>query len=227
MYLPTGVVQPPLLVWVHGGAWRQGSKASAPLGFVRNGIAVASLDFRLSTEARFPAMVHDIKAAIRFLRAHWTRYGYRGDRMAISGDSSGGHLATLVGVTSGVVELEGTVGDYRALSSAVQAIIDYYGATNLTTILSQSTPFGLGVREPALNLLLGGQPSLMKALAERASPVPAFGPKRSPIADLSWRPRSTDADQPVAQAARRLQEAWPRRRLHRRPRQCSWWPGLL
>ncbi len=171
VYLPTGVASPPLLVWVHGGAWRQGSKASAPLGFVRNGIAVASLDFRLSTEARFPAMVHDIKAAIRFLRAHWTMYGYRGDRMAIGGDSSGGHLATLVGVTSGVVELEGTVGEYRAQSSAVQAIIDYYGATNLTTILSQSTPFGLGVREPALDLLLGGQPNLMKALAERASPV--------------------------------------------------------
>lgn len=149
-------------MWVHGGAWRQGTKATYPTRMVPKGIAVASLDFRLSTEARFPAMVHDIKAAIRFLRANATRYGYRGDRLVIGGDSSGGHLATLVGVTAGVPELEGVVGEFRGVSSAVQGIIDYYGATNLTSILTQSTPFGLGVREPALDLLLGGQPDQVR-----------------------------------------------------------------
>ena len=171
LYLPSGVTRPALLVWVHGGAWRSGSKASPPLGFVRNGIAIASLDFRLSTDARFPAMVHDIKAAIRFLRARATTYGYGADHIAIGGDSSGGHLATLVGVTNGVRDLEGTVGDHLTASSAVQAIVDYYGATNLTTILAQSTPFGLGVRQPALDLLLGGQPDVTRSLATLASPV--------------------------------------------------------
>jgi acetyl esterase/lipase len=171
LHLPAGRSQPPLLVWVHGGAWRSGSKASAPLGFVEKGIAVASLDFRMSTEARFPAMVHDIKAAIRYLRANAARYAYRGDRIAIGGDSSGGHLAVLAGVTSGVAALEGTLGDFTSQSSSVQAIVDYYGATNLTSILAQSTPFGLGVREPALDLLLGGQPQAVAALAELASPV--------------------------------------------------------
>src|SRR5258706_15442998 len=69
IYLPAGVKAPALLVWVHGGAWRSGSKENVPKEFSQHGIAMASLDFRQSTEARFPAAIHDIKAAIRFLRA--------------------------------------------------------------------------------------------------------------------------------------------------------------
>ena len=134
-----------------------GTKADVPSEFVENGIASASVDFRQSTEARFPAMVHDIKAAIRFLRANAPEYGYRADRIAIAGASSGAHLAALVGVTNGNKELEGTLA-LRQQSSAVQAIVSYYGASNLTTILTQSTPYGLGVRKPALQRLLGGLP---------------------------------------------------------------------
>lgn len=172
LYMPAGVERPPLFVWVHGGAWRQGSKASPPVRFVVDrGVALASLDFRLSTEAKFPAMVHDIKGAIRFLRANAATYGYRAERIAIGGDSSGGHLAALVGVTAGVADLEGNVGGHPDQSSAVQAILDYYGASDLTTILDQSTPFGLGVRRPALDLLLGAQPDAVKSLATLASPV--------------------------------------------------------
>lgn len=171
LYVPDGVANPPLLVWTHGGAWRSGSKSSVPKGLVSAGFAVASLDFRMSTEARFPAMIHDIKGAVRFLRASAARYGYRPDRIAIGGDSSGGHLAALVGVTAGVKDLEGTVGGHLDQSSAVQAILDFYGASNLTTILAQSTPFGLGVRKPALDLLLGAQPEDTPALARLASPV--------------------------------------------------------
>jgi len=171
LYMPAGVASPPLLVWVHGGAWRAGTKAQVPQQFVEHGIATASLDFRQTTEARFPANVHDIKAAIRFLRAKASEYGYRTDRIAISGASSGAHLAALVGVTGGHTELEGTVGAHLNQSSAVQAIVVYFGASNLTTILAQSTPFGLNVRKPALDLLLGAQPEQAKALAELASPV--------------------------------------------------------
>ncbi len=171
LYMPEGVSNPPLLVWVHGGAWNVGSKDGVPLAFVQNGIATASLDFRQASDARFPAQVHDVKAAIRFLRAHAGEYGYRADRIAIAGDSSGGHLATLTGTTNGHAALEGTVGNHPDESSDVQAIIDYYGASNLTTILDQSTPFGLGVREPALQRLLGGLPDAVPDLARLASPV--------------------------------------------------------
>jgi acetyl esterase/lipase len=171
LYLPSAARTPGLVVWVHGGAWRSGTKANPPKAFVENGYALASLDFRQSGEARFPANVHDIKAAIRFLRAKGREYGYRTDRIAIAGSSSGGHLAALVGVSNGNTDLEGTVGANLQESSSVAAIIDYYGASNLMTILAQSTPRGLSVRQPALDLLLGAQPDKVPALAQLASPV--------------------------------------------------------
>jgi acetyl esterase/lipase len=172
LYLPADTKQPPLLVWVHGGAWRSGSRANPPLGFlVSAGYAVASVDYRLSPVARFPAQVHDIKGAIRFLRARQASYGYEARRIAILGSSAGGHLAALVGVTNSHAELEGTIGGNAEQTSNVQAIVDYNGPTNFLTILKQSTPHGLSVREPALKLLLGGLPEEATALARLASPV--------------------------------------------------------
>lgn len=163
---------PPLVVWVHGGAWRSGSRKDMPLGgLVRQGYAVASVDYRLSTAARFPAQVHDVKAAIRFLRAKQSDFGYDASRIAVAGNSAGGHLAALIGVTNGHAELEGAVGEHRNEKSDVQAIISLYGMSNLTTILDQSTPHGLSVRMPALQLLLGGQPNDVPDLARLASPV--------------------------------------------------------
>jgi len=171
LHLPEKIV-PPLIVYVHGGAWRAGSKSDMPLkGLVANGFAVASVDYRLSTVAPFPAQAFDIKAAIRFLRAHSSEYGYDATRIVISGSSAGGHLAALIGVTNGNTELEGTEGDCLKESSAVQGIISLYGASDLMTILSQSTPHGLSVRVPALQLLLGGKPEEKPDLARLASPV--------------------------------------------------------
>ena len=171
LYLPADVTSPALLVWVHGGAWTSGTKAGVPAKLLQSRMAIASVDFRQSTEARFPAQVHDIKAAIRFLRARAAAYGYRSERLAIAGSSSGAHLAALVGVTNGHPQLEGTVGEHLDRSSSVQAIVSYFGASNLTTILSQSTPHGLKVREPALRRLLGAPPDEARELATLASPV--------------------------------------------------------
>jgi acetyl esterase/lipase len=171
LHLPAGVARPPLVVYLHGGAWSSGDKTQYPEFLLAGGYAVASVDFRSSKVARFPANVHDIKAAVRFLRAKEQEFGYRTDRIAISGGSSGGHLAALVGTTNGVQELEGAVGDHVGASSAVQAVVSWYGASNFATILAQSTPFGLNVREPALKQLLGGSPDEVPALAKLASPV--------------------------------------------------------
>jgi acetyl esterase/lipase len=171
LYMPAGKKSPSLIVWVHGGAWYLYDKTQHPKQLADSGFALASLDFRQSTEARFPAQIYDIKAAIRFLRAKAKDYGYRTDKIAIAGASSGGHLAALVGVTNGNKELEGKEGDYLKESSNVQAIVDYFGASNLTTILAQSTPHGLDVRKPALDKLLGGQPEAVQELAKLASPV--------------------------------------------------------
>lgn len=173
LYLPQAAAAP-LVVYVHGGAWRAGSKrdGAAFAGRLREaGFAVASLDFRQSTQAPFPANVHDIKAGIRFLRAHAADYGYDATRIALAGESSGAHLALVAGLSAGMAELEGSIGNELSTSSAVQAILAYFPATDLGTILAQSTPFGLSVREPALQLLLGGTPQEKPDLVRLASPV--------------------------------------------------------
>lgn len=172
----------PLIVWVHGGAWRAGSRTQVPVTeLTQHGFAIASVDYRLSPVAPFPAQAHDIKAAIRFLRANSAKYGFDPDRIVIAGASAGAHLAALVGVTNGHEELEGAVGNHKESSSAVQAIVSYYGASNLETILSQSTPHGLSVRVPALELLLGGQPDKQPRLAKLASPVTHVDAKDPPL----------------------------------------------
>jgi acetyl esterase/lipase len=171
LYLPAASGAP-LLVWLHGGAWENGNKSAMPLEpFVERGFAVASLDFSPASKARFPGQIHEIKAGIRFLRAEARRYGYDASRIGILGASSGAHLAALVGTSNGNAELEGTLGDHRDQSSAVHAIVSYFAATNLTTILAQSTPFGLNIREPALKRLLGAPPKEAESLAKLASPV--------------------------------------------------------
>jgi acetyl esterase/lipase len=171
LYLPAAA-NPPLVVWIHGGAWEAGNKSAMPLApFIERGFAVASLDFSPASKARFPGQVHEIKAGIRFLRGQAQRYGYDARRIAIAGASSGAHLAAVVGTSNGHAELEGTLGEHRGESSDVQAIVSYFAATNLTTILAQSTPFGLNIREPALVRLLGAAPKDAEPLARLASPV--------------------------------------------------------
>jgi acetyl esterase/lipase len=172
LYQPEGAAGAPLLVWVHGGAWERGSKAQMPLtALVERGFAIASVEFRPASRARFPGQVHDIKAAIRFLRASAARFGYDAARIGILGVSSGGHLAALVGTTNGHRALEGTTGEHLGESSDVHAIVSYFGAANLTTILKQSTPFGLNIRTPALESLLGAAPDATVEVARLASPV--------------------------------------------------------
>ena len=129
------------------------------------------MSYRLSPVARFPAQIHDIKAAIRFLRARASDLGIDARKVAVSGASAGGHLAALVGVSNGHVELEGKIGECLEQSSDVHAWVSFYGPSNFMTILNQSTPHGLGVRIPALQLLLGAQPEDIEDLATLASPV--------------------------------------------------------
>lgn len=173
---------PPLIVYVHGGGWRAGSKKDTPIvDLYDKGYAIASVDYRLSTQAQFPAQVHDIKAAIRFLRAKAGEFHVNAAKIGILGSSAGGHLAALVGVTNGSKELEGSVGEHLDQSSDVQVIVSYFGASNLETILSQSTPKGLEFRIPALKLLLGDTPDKKPELARLASPVAHLDKKDPPL----------------------------------------------
>ena len=131
LYVPKVDSKPPLVVWVHGGGWRGGSKSSVPLkGLNEHGYAIASISYRFSKQAIFPAQIHDCKAAIRFLRANAEEYGYDASWIAVGGSSAGGQLALLLGTSGGVEELEGTVGGNLNQSSTVQAVVDYFGPSD-------------------------------------------------------------------------------------------------
>ena len=134
----------PLLVFVHGGGWNGGDTRHAAsfadfprelAGIAARGYVVASVSYRLSGEARFPAAVQDIKAAIRWLRARSTDLGIDSTRVAVWGDAAGGQLAALVGVTCGVAPFEPDAGDNGQLpSDCVQAVIDWGGTTDLRSL---------------------------------------------------------------------------------------------
>jgi acetyl esterase/lipase len=157
LYLPAkGRAPAPLVIWTGGSAWF-GDTGKAPAGWVAAklnplGYAVAGVSIRSSRQARFPAQVHDIKAAIRWLRANAPRYNIDPARIAIMGDSSGGWTSMMAAVTGDVPELEGTIGT-RGVSSAVQAAVAFYPPTDFLTMdrwaPKPCTP-GLGIANAGL-----------------------------------------------------------------------------
>lgn len=167
LYLPDDVTLPPLVIWIHGGAYCMGTKAnSAGLGLVEHGFAMASIDYRLSQEAIFPAQAHDCKAAVRFLRANAGKFGYKGERIGAWGDSAGGHLSALLGTSAHVKELEGD-GGLPHVSSRIQAVCDYFGPADFadpTWVLTVS-------QDSPVTQLLGGLPKDKLPLARLASSV--------------------------------------------------------
>lgn len=131
IYLPAETVQrPPVLVYLHGGGWRAGDRKADRDGQLRplagRGIAVVSIEYRLTHQGHFPDQIHDAKAAVRWVRAHAEDYGWDATRVAAAGASSGGHLAGLLGLTAGNAELEGAVGDDLGQDSSVGAAVLFY-----------------------------------------------------------------------------------------------------
>jgi acetyl esterase/lipase len=156
----------PLIVWIHGGAWMTGSKESCPaVPLVTKGYAVASVNYRLSQHAVFPAQIADCKAAIRWLRAHAAKYQIDPDHIGVWGASAGGHLVAMLGTTGGAKELEGTGGNLDQ-SSRVQCVVDWFGPSDLLTMAgSHDNPGSPESR------LIGGPGKENKEKARQASPV--------------------------------------------------------
>src|ERR1051325_2824024 len=133
----------PLMIWIHGGAWMAGSHSSPPvLYLVNKGFAVASVQHRFSQDALWPAQSFDCKAAIRWLRAHAAKYNFDPDHFGVGGDSSGGHLAAFVGTSGDVREMEGDLGNTN-VSSRVQAVVDWFGPTDVTVMGAQAGPHSM------------------------------------------------------------------------------------
>lgn len=142
LYLPEGAGPFPLIIWVHGGGWTSGDKSLSENGpqirQTARGYAVASINYRLSHEAKFPAQIEDCKAAVRWLRANAERYNLDPSRVAAWGSSAGGHLVALMGASAG--EFEGGEGnlDY---SSSVKAVVDWFGPIDLLKMSADSLAF--------------------------------------------------------------------------------------
>ena len=169
LYMPAGADSSRLVVWIHGGGWRGGSKERCSVTWLaEHSYTVASISYRLTDKAIFPAQIHDCKAAVRWLRANADKYGYRTDKIAVAGSSAGGHLAALLGTSRGVKILEGTVGGNLDRSSRVDAVIDFYGATDFV-LRSKTQPHRANQEGSVVYRLLGGGADQKVELAKLAS----------------------------------------------------------
>lgn len=160
----------PVVVYIHGGAWRTGDRRGGMrylLPLARAGYLGVSIDYRLTQQARFPAQLHDCKAAVRWVRAHIAEYGGDPQRLAVAGSSAGGQLALLLGLTNGEPGLEGKVGDDLGVSSDVDLILDWFGPSDLR----YSGELLDGWEQLIMRELLGGLPEELPELAALASPI--------------------------------------------------------
>jgi acetyl esterase/lipase len=170
LYLPAKGTNLPLIVWIHGGAWMEGNKENPPgLGFLKHGFALASINYRLSQEAAFPAQLVDCKASIRWLRAHAAENGIDPDHIGVWGASAGGHLVALLGTTGDVKEFD--QGDNLSVSSRVQAVCDWFGPTDLAQLAKYSKDYNPTAPDSAVARLIGGTPSQNAEKVERANPI--------------------------------------------------------
>jgi acetyl esterase/lipase len=160
----------PLVVWIHGGGWRAGSKENCPaVPLAAKGYAVASINYRFSQHAVFPAQIHDCKAAIRWLRANAAKYHLDPDHIGVWGSSAGGHLVAMLGTTGDVKDLEGTGGNLGQ-SSRVQCVVDWFGPSNMATMGKQADQPGSPESQ-----LIGGPIPENPEKARRASPLTYVG----------------------------------------------------
>ena len=158
----------PALVCIHGGGWRGGDRkqlAKSIEVFAGRGYVAATISYRLTHVAAFPAQIEDCKAAVRWLRANAAKYHIDPDRIGAIGFSAGGHLACLLGTTRASDALEGTGGN-PTQSSRVQAVVSFFGPTDFTT-KNWSDDLEKSVLVPLVGASFGDRPDLYK----RASPV--------------------------------------------------------
>lgn len=190
----------PLLVFIHGGAWAGGKREDYRVyqyHFAQRGYPTATVSYRLVREAIFPAAIEDVKGAIRWLRAQSDVYGYPKDRIVAIGGSAGGHLAMLAGYADREAGLEGEAG-FPLVSSAVQAVVNFYGPCDLTTEFA--------IAQESVHRFLGAQYEEEPGLYAKASPLTYLDPMDPPTLIVHG---ALDEVVPIAQSdtlAQRLKE---------------------
>jgi acetyl esterase/lipase/cyclophilin family peptidyl-prolyl cis-trans isomerase len=180
LYLPKEGSDFPLIINIHGGAFRMGGKEDGvPVEYLTEGYAVASINYRLSGDALWPAQIEDCKAAVRWLRANAAKYGLDSNRFAAWGASAGGHLAAMLGTAGWVKEFE--VGDNLGVSSRVQAVVDYFGPTDFLQMDAHRIPDGQvhDAADSPESQLVGGALQENRDKVARANPI-TFVTKEAP-----------------------------------------------
>ena len=168
----------PVIVRIHGGAWRHGDKSAqrGVAGYVKQGYIGVAINYRFSQQAIFPAQIEDCKAAIRWLRANAEEYGIDPERICVVGSSAGGHLAALLGTTGDSQHFD--VGEHLGFSSAVCAVVDNFGPTDL--LEANRTP-GFENKMSMVTQLLGGTVAEKPELAAAANPINYISPADPPF----------------------------------------------
>lgn len=179
LYLPEQPADKPLplIVHIHGGGWRGGNKFPCPVaGMVLKGYAVASIEYRFSQKAIFPAQIQDCQAAIRWLRAHSAPYNLDPEHVGVIGGSAGGHLSALAGVSGGKKAFA-PIGGHEDQSDRVQAVCDIFGPADFTTVVQQAAEdknvrniFQFNTPDDPYSLLIGARLD-DKPKADAVSPV--------------------------------------------------------
>lgn len=168
----------PAVLCIHGGGFRAGSKESylaLCIKLAQRGYVAATVNYRLAPKFQFPAQVHDVKAAVRWLRANAAKFHLDESRIGVTGGSAGGTLALFLGLTPGVKELEG-YGPNLDQSSSVSAVVDYYGATDFTKSYGKSVDAA-----DVLPQFLGGDLDHARPAHLRASPINWVNPSAAPV----------------------------------------------
>ncbi len=172
LYLPPDTSSPvPVVLWVHGGGWRNGAKGNGgrALNMTQRGFAVVDVEYRLSGEALFPAQIEDCKTAIRWVRANAKKYNLDPDRIGAWGSSAGGHLAALMGLTHDENVFE--TPDHSPYSSRVQAVCNWFGPTDFLRMNDFEGRIDHDAADSPESRLIGGPIQENKAKAAAANPI--------------------------------------------------------
>jgi acetyl esterase/lipase len=165
----------PVIVYIHGGAWLGGSRTAGHgrlANYVAGGeYAGVTVGYRLTSEAIFPAQIHDCKAAIRWIRANAKKYNLDPDKIGVVGDSAGGHLVALLGTSGGVKDLEGDLGPHKDVSSRVQCVVDEFGPAEILTMGDGGSKMDHDGPNSPEGKLVGGRVKDKKDVAIAASPI--------------------------------------------------------
>ncbi|MFP6901616.1 MAG: alpha/beta hydrolase fold domain-containing protein [Opitutales bacterium] len=165
----------PIIVYIHGGGWKNGRKESG-IGtltpYLQSGsFAGASVNYRLSGESIWPTQIHDCKAAIRWLKGNAKKYGFDAERMAVWGNSAGGHLVAMLGVSGDVEALEGKLGEHLDQDSRVSCVVDFCGPTHFLSMGKFPSNIDHDAPNSPESQLLGGAVQENKKTANQASPM--------------------------------------------------------